>query len=85
MTELTEKQIESIEDAIACTDEPDAAHCDNLAVMLCSYFSRHLDRPEEDEETDDNHHWGAWVIEREKTMRRAIAMAAIKAYERAVK
>lgn len=34
-------------------------------------------------EGDDDHHWGAWVIEREKTMRRAIAMAAIKAYERA--
>jgi hypothetical protein len=35
---------------------------DCLAIILCAYFQGHPDRPDEDPETDDNCHWGDWVI-----------------------
>lgn len=85
MNALTDKQIAEIADAIACTEEPVPEFSDNLAIMLCSYFSDHLDRPDDDEENEDNHHWGAWVLEREKAMRRAIALTAIKAVTKALR
>lgn len=84
MAELTEKQIHEIADAIACTDDPAPEFGDNLAIMLCSYYSGHMDRPEDDEENDDNYHWGEWVLNREKEMRRAIALTAIKAVTKAM-
>lgn len=36
---------------------------DNLSIVLCTHFSDHPDRPEEDEagENEDNHYWGDWV------------------------
>lgn len=84
MTNLTEKQLNAIENAIGGTDDPAPGYNDNLAIMLCSYFSRHMDRPEDDVENEDNYHWGTWVLDREKAMRREIALTAIKAYEKAM-
>ncbi len=37
---------------------------DNLSIVLCTYFSRHANRPEDDEENEDNHYWGDWVIQK---------------------
>jgi len=36
---------------------------DNLSIVLCTYFSDHMDRPEGDvaTENDDNCYWGDWV------------------------
>jgi hypothetical protein len=79
---LSARQLDRIASSIACTDDPAPEYGDNLAIMLCSYFSRHVNRPEDDEENEDNFHWGAWVIAREKAMRHAIAVAAIMAVAR---
>jgi hypothetical protein len=35
---------------------------ENLAIIIASYFSRHYQRPEDDEENEDNYHWGTWVL-----------------------
>ena len=35
---------------------------DTVAIALCSYFSDHLERPEEDHDTE--HGWGQWVEEK---------------------
>lgn len=42
----------------------DDSRADCLAIVLCTYFSKHEDRPENDPEHDDNFHWGDWVIEK---------------------
>lgn len=39
----------------------DVAGGDNLAIVLASYFDRHMDRPDDDE-TDTELGWGVWVL-----------------------
>lgn len=53
---------------------------DNLSIVLCTYFSHHMDRPEGDEatENDDNYHWGDWVCRKTDEALDIIAGAIIK-------
>lgn len=43
--------------------ERDAWNSDNLAIVLASYFSRHIDRPGEDVD-DTETGWGKWVLQK---------------------
>ena len=56
---------------IACVPVGNGATFDNVAIALASYFSDHLDRPEDDEEDEDG--WGVWVIEQTNITLDAIA------------
>lgn len=53
---------------------------DNLAVILASYFSRHMDRPEDDKD-DPELNWGPWVMKKTDEALDRIA-AAFDARER---
>lgn len=56
---------------IAAVTAGSNAGWDNVATALASYFSDHLDRPEDDEEGEDG--WGIWVIEQTNITLDAIA------------
>ncbi len=43
--------------------EDGGARGDNLAIVLASYFSAHMDRPKDDPDDVDTG-WGVWVIDR---------------------
>ena len=49
-------------DDIGCM-EVEKVNGDNLTIVLSSYFSDHMNRPKEDEnsEDEDNFYWGDWV------------------------
>ena len=49
---------------------------DNLSIALATYFSDHLDRPENDEETETG--WGQWVESRTDDILERLAEIAKK-------
>ena len=44
----------------------DGKPCDNLAILLCSYYTDHPDRPDDDQE--DENGWGEWAVEQTNAM-----------------
>lgn len=54
----------------------DGCQFDNLAIMLCTYFDRHPDCPE-DQENDEEMGWKPWVIDRCNETLDAIAAAVV--------
>jgi hypothetical protein len=63
-----------LENSIGSVVIYDCPHADNLAIALCIYFEDHMDRPENDPETE--HGWGEWVEARCDEAIRRIAQAA---------
>lgn len=52
----------------SCTVEDDYM-ADNIAIVLCTYFENHMNRPENDPKDDDKG-WSKWVISKyEKAMK----------------
>ena len=54
---------------------------DNLAIALCSYFSSHMDRPEDDTETENG--WGQWAEEKTNEAIELIAASVARRLEEA--
>ena len=57
MTRLEQK----IMDEIARFPVGNSPWADNIAIVLCTYFSDHPDRPENDVDDEDDCLWGEWV------------------------
>lgn len=76
-----ERLIAAVGDAIVNTDtRPDMRMSDNVAVMVVSSYEDDSDCP--DEEPDEELHWKPWALAQEKALRRRMAVAAIRAYEK---
>lgn len=53
---------EHIRNVVGGIDVESGIGSDNLAIVLCTYFSEHAAWPENDPETDNG--WGEWVEKR---------------------
>lgn len=73
---LLNKAVEDIRSQIAHVQVDDSAMGDNLAIALCTYFSDHPDRPDNDPDTE--HGWGEWVTKREQETIKRIVEAAMR-------
>lgn len=85
---MDEKLIQKVADAIATVDtRPDLNISDNVAIMIVSAYEDDNDCPDEGEpggEVDeDRSSWKVWALDQEEALRRRMAIAAIKAYDKA--
>lgn len=55
---------EKMAERIVGVDVEDRTHSDNLAIVLCTYFSGHIERPDGDEDDMDEGGWSPWTIEK---------------------
>lgn len=78
-TIMVDKQ--RLRNIIGGCDVEDGLWMDNLAIVLCTYFSDHMDRPDPDPESDDSG-WGEWVTEKTNQALTRITEAVLKEIER---
>lgn len=57
-------KFDEIAERIVGVNAEDRPYSDNLAIVLCSYFSAHINRPNGDEDDMDEGGWSPWTIEK---------------------
>ena len=73
---IDQKKLEGVLAGTNVEDVSGVAGCDNLSIVLVSYFEGHMDRPDNDPNTE--HGWGEWASEKCDVAIRLLAEAVLE-------